>query len=321
MKDSDKCTHCHLCRQHCAFLKKYEMDIGDTERLKELAYHCFLCGECSRVCPEKIDGRSMVLNMRRSEVEENNGRCPEKGYTMILAEKKNYLFRNKRHTEGKSILFPGCNFPSFYPGTTRKIIQILQKEADMGVLFDCCGKPVEELGLHAQAKQSIGHINDSLAAAGAEEVVMLCPNCYYFLKDKLKVRVTSIYEKLSQLGIGWQIEGIIHYFPPCPDREQRQWVTWVRPFLMEEPVALQGVQCCGLGGCAGIKEPDLSMDMARRITGQENGRVYTYCASCAGNLTRSGCQNVTHFLTEILQCGEQPDIRRSVINRMRTKFW
>ena len=41
--DSSKCTHCHLCQKNCLFLEKYKLDIGDTEKLNELLYHCFLC--------------------------------------------------------------------------------------------------------------------------------------------------------------------------------------------------------------------------------------------------------------------------------------
>ena len=39
------------------------------------------------------------------------------------------------------------------------------------------------------------------------KIVILCPNCYYFLKDKLEIQVLSIYEKLSQLGIGQKVDG------------------------------------------------------------------------------------------------------------------
>ena len=41
VKDADKCIHCHVCQENCSFLKKYGLDIGDTEKLNKLAYHCF----------------------------------------------------------------------------------------------------------------------------------------------------------------------------------------------------------------------------------------------------------------------------------------
>lgn len=321
IKDADQCIHCHICRKNCSFLEKYHIDIGDTVRLKELAYHCFLCGTCTAVCPIGIDGRGVILGMRQAEVEQNHGRCREKGYAMLLAEKQNYLFRNERHITGKSVLFPGCNFPSFYPRTAKKLIQILRQKAGMGLLLDCCGKPVGELGLKAREEQVVRGIDASLLRAGAEEVVMICPNCYDFLKDRLNVKVVSIYEKLSELGMGAQVEGKASLFLPCPDREQRQWVSWLEPFLKETPDIIEGTQCCGLGGCAGGREPELAADMARRVKEQGYGHVYTYCASCAGNLTRNGCEGVTHLLTGILETREQPDTGKSMINRAMTKFW
>lgn len=318
--EGNTCTHCHLCQSHCSFLGKYGIDIGDTVRLKELAYHCFLCRTCSAVCPVGIDGRKIILDIRQKSVEENQGKCGEVGYRLLLAEKQNYVFRNKRHIAGKSVLFPGCNFPSFYPDTTKKLIRILKSQGEMGVLFDCCGKPVAELGLKEQEVAIINRLNKMLDEGGIEEVVMVCPNCYDFLKDKLNARVVSIYEKLSQLGIGHQIEGSVPLFLPCPDREKRQWISFLSDFLKEKSEVIDGVQCCGLGGCAGVKEPELAKGMAIQIREQGYERVYTYCASCAGSLTRNGCSKVVHFLPEILDNHESADVSRSILNRMMTKF-
>ena len=35
VKDADKCIHCHVCQENCSFLKKYGLDIGDTEKLNK----------------------------------------------------------------------------------------------------------------------------------------------------------------------------------------------------------------------------------------------------------------------------------------------
>ena len=35
--DVSECIHCHVCQKHCEFLKKYGIDIGDTEKLKKLS--------------------------------------------------------------------------------------------------------------------------------------------------------------------------------------------------------------------------------------------------------------------------------------------
>lgn len=67
------CTHCGICTENCGFLKKYDLTIGDIEKLSRLAYHCFLCGKCSKVCPQGIDGREAVLQIRRQQVKEAGG--------------------------------------------------------------------------------------------------------------------------------------------------------------------------------------------------------------------------------------------------------
>ena len=241
----EACTHCHVCQNQCEFLEKYGIDIGDTEKLKELSYHCFLCGKCTEVCPENIDGREYILNLRREKVEKSGGTLEEKGYGMLLKEKKDYIYRNYRHAQGESILFPGCNFPSFYPKTMKKLVKLL-KEHGIGVAYDCCGKPIAELGLEVDEKRIIQRINDEFEKRGVEEVIMLCPNCYTFLKPYLKVKVTDIYAKLEELGIGEKNLESGKVFLPCPDREKREILASAERFVKGSLELVKGVQCCGL---------------------------------------------------------------------------
>lgn len=315
---AEACVHCHLCRKNCAFLEKYGIDIGDTEKLRDLAYHCFLCGTCGRVCPKGIDGREIVLDMRREQVEENGGRPAGKGYGQILWEKEEYRFRNYRNVRGKSALFPGCNFPSFYPGTTRHLASLLEREADMGIIFDCCGKPVAELGMRKQEETIIKELDRRLEEAGVRELIMVCPNCYHFLKNRLHVQIVSVYEKLKELGMGQRVRGRKQIFPPCPDRGTLELLDQIRPFLTEEPDILGESQCCGLGGCGAIREPEL----AKRMSGQlgREGEIAVYCASCGGNYARQGYET-RHILTEILGTRESADTKFSLLNRIKTKYW
>ena len=113
MKEAVKsCTHCGICTENCGFLKKYDLTIGDTEKLFRLAYHCFLCGKCSEVCPQGIDGREMVLQIRRQQVKAAGGRIPEKGYGMLLWEKEDYKFCRYTGT-GKRHCFSAVTFLLF----------------------------------------------------------------------------------------------------------------------------------------------------------------------------------------------------------------
>ncbi|MFT4105091.1 MAG: (Fe-S)-binding protein [Lacrimispora sp.] len=318
--DPSACTHCHVCRHNCLFLEKYKIDIGDVKELEELAYHCFLCGRCSQVCPEGIDGREIILRMRQEQVRENQGKLREKGYGMVVKEKQNYLFRNYGQGMKKTVLFPGCSFPSYYPETTEYLAKLFREELDGGIVFDCCGKPIAELGLKKQEQKIIERIEEGLREKGVEEVVTMCPNCYDFLKPRLNIKIVSIYQKLQELGIGKVIEEKLTVFPPCPDRESRELLGHIRAFLKEDPDIISDVQCCGLGGCAGKKEKDLADEMVRGIFREKEETVYTYCASCSGNFVRNGYDGTKHILLEILEREERPDTGRSVVNRLKAKY-
>lgn len=325
--DASSCIHCHICQMNCDFLSKYKIDIGDRKQLEELAYHCFLCGRCTQVCPIGIDGREEIMNIRREQSGEKKGNPGKKGYGLLLLEKKDYLFRNYRNCNGKTVLFPGCNFPSFYPETTKKMAKLLGEAAGMGVVYDCCGKPIAELGMEKQEEKIIREMDKRLKKHGITEMVTMCPNCYDFLKPRLSVNVVNIYEKMKELGLGNQIPGGVSVFTPCPDREKKEWLQSIRSFLKEECSVIESVQCCGLGGCAGVKEPELARGMAGKLAEEiakrkkkDSGLLYVYCASCAGNLARNGCGNVRHVLSEILDVHEKPDTGRSMLNRMKTKL-
>ena len=317
--DPSACVHCHLCQKNCAFLGKYGIDIGDVCKLEPLAYHCFLCGTCSQVCPKGIDGREIILNIRRRQVRENKGRVKEKGYSMLIKEKKEYLFQNYRNGRYRSVLFPGCNFPSFYPETTRMLADLLWEKDEVGIIFDCCGKPVAELGMEEDAQKIAERIDHKLQSMQVEELIMVCPNCYAYLKDRLSVKVVMIYDKLRELGIGKEIEEKLRIFPPCPDRGTMEILDTIRPFLKEEPETITESQCCGLGGCAGQKGSDLAVEMVK--TAAAGGSVCTYCASCSGSFARKGFDQADHILLKILGSTEKPDTGKSMINRMKTKYW
>lgn len=314
---TENCIHCGLCTRKCAFLQKYDLDLRSFAERPALAYHCFLCGDCALVCPKKIDGRAVALELRRGTVEGNGGKIAEKGYTALIGEKKNYLFRNQKGAGKKSVLFPGCNFPSFFPETTEYLAKLLKETADIGVWYDCCGKPISELGL-----AEVDTLKQRIAKLGIEELIVLCPNCYHFLKPRQDIPVVSIYDKLRELGLGGKIvEDKVHLFVPCPDKAGLELEKSLLPFINGEWENIRGVQCCGLGGCAAGKEPEISASFAASLKEKDYPNVYTYCASCAGKLRRSGVENVHHVLVDILGTGEQSELSmKSLWNRAKHRF-
>ena len=302
---AESCIHCGRCTRCCAFLDKYHIDLQGLAARPELAWSCFLCGDCLRVCPKDIDGREISLCQRRQAMA--SGGRPPRGCGLMLVEKRRYLFRSYRRGSTPCVLFPGCSFPSFFPKTTRRLARLLWETAGIGTVFDCCGKPVSELGLARDEARILHTLARRLHARGVRELVTVCPNCYHFLRPRLDIPVVSIYEKLTQLGLGQPVDcPELTMFLPCPDKGGRELLTQLSPFVTGRITPVSGVQCCGLGGCASCREPELAHSFRQRTAEQAGAGVYTYCASCAGILKRDGCPNVRHILPAILGMEESP---------------
>ena len=319
VRDASACVHCHKCRDNCSFLSKYGIDIGDTPRLRELAYHCFLCGKCTEVCPINIDGRETVLEFRRERAGGTEKSDIEKTYRAALGEKRNYKFRNWKHAVSGSVFFPGCNFPSLFPKTCSTAIKLFERHG-IGTVFECCGKPVGELGFEEDEDRIISEINARLKENKVDEIIVACPNCRAFFGDRLNVKVTGVYAKLKELGEGRELDMDAKLFLPCPDRKGDEWIEEIKGFVKGDISFVEGVQCCGLGGNAILKEKELSQGFTEEFKSQNPGQVYTYCASCTGRIVRNGFKSINHILPLVLGTGETPDTAKSYLNRVFTKF-
>jgi fumarate reductase (CoM/CoB) subunit B len=316
----EDCIHCGKCTSSCEFLKKYNIDLYDFSKRKDLAYHCFMCEKCASVCPYNINGKKISLKLREEIVDSNNGKILDGSYKGLLLEKNPYKFVNYRRGKKKSVVFTGCNFPAFYPKTTNYLMRLF-RNYDIGIIYDCCGKPIEELGLKEDTERGIKKINDYIEKNKVEEMIMLCPDCYHFLKGRLNVEIVSIYKELRELELGRKIEKSLPMYYPCPDRENKEILNDIRYFLKEkEQHAFPDTQCCGLGGCASVKEVDISIKLAKSVQSTEYKELYTYCASCIGNFRRKGLPNAFHVLPEILEVKEEVPLDfRPLLNRALCK--
>lgn len=312
---ADACVHCGKCRENCAFLDKYEMDLGDVTKSQEHVYGCFLCGNCDRVCPAGISGRQLFQNLRRMQV--RDGKLEEKPYSFVLKEKKEYKFRNYRNATAGRVLFPGCNFPSMFPKTNRKIADLC-KAKGIGTVYDCCGKPIAELGLYRDEERIVNRISRELESRDIDEVITTCPNCYYFLKERIPQRVRSIYEVLPELVSEISVPKDIEIQIPCPDRTDREWYDGICKLLGYEPAVTSAEQCCGLGGMASAEEPELAKKFGEGLT-SSGLRNTTFCASCAGQYARNG-KEIRHVLSLLLGMEEAPATKTSYLNRVKTKY-
>lgn len=319
IRSAADCIHCHLCQKNCAFLSKYGIDIGDTDKLRELAYHCFLCGKCTQVCPVHIDGRETILEFRRQRASSSEISSIEKTYKGLIGEKRNYRYRNWKHATSGSVFFPGCNFPSQFPKTAAAASKEFAKHG-IGTVYECCGKPIAELGLADDEQRIIDDIRRRLQENNITEIITGCPNCRNFFGDRLGIKVTGIFAKFSELGIGNKIQRDISLYIPCPDRQDNIWLDEIRPFVGGEISFVEGLQCCGLGGSAGVYEPAIASGFTDVLRNAETDNMVTYCASCVGQFRRKGFRSIDHLLPLVLGTDEKPDIMKSYFNRMLTKI-
>lgn len=318
------CIHCNKCVKKCDFLTKYNMDLHEFSKRDDLAYNCFLCNDCKIVCPKDIDGSKISLALRNSWKDKN---YIEKKYKALLFEKKNYIFKNYKHSNTKSILFPGCNFSSFYPNAVKKIADIFRKEYNIGIAFDCCGKPIAELGMKEYKNNIIKNLEKNMELYGIEEIITLCPNCYYFLKPRISIKIVTIYEKIFELGI--KISNVdfpeeINLFLPCPDKESKfikESILKLIPQYKDNIREINDINCCGLGGCAIVNERDIAKGFIEKLKSKNLNNLYVYCATCAGNFNRNKINNVRHLLLDFLNIKENISDKTSLLNRAKFKFY
>lgn len=303
--DYERCIECGRCTDNCVFLKKYDINLKDYSSLKDLAFNCYLCDRCKEVCPVDISGARLSLDLRQASIEEGYN-LSENGYKMLVKEKKDYIFKNYKKVSSKQVFFPGCNFPAYFPKATKKVIQVLKNDFGISTIFDCCGKPMADL----RSKDELfvkENLIKRLKDHGVEELILICPNCYYYLKENSDIRVSMIYEKeeiMESLLVDKASKREGKLFIPCPDRKTReiydQLTRYTQAFEFTE---IEDIQCCGAGGCAGIKEKDLSKKLQDDFLkyGEE---IFVYCATCAGMITKSN-ENVNHLFCKLIGSEEK----------------
>ena len=314
-KARSECTFCGECSEGCRFLSKYDIVIGDLEELDGRKWSCFLCGRCSRVCPQGIDGMQVVWDMRFIEAATRGSIKTLRRGGLYCLEKIRYPFQNY-HRAKRLSFFPGCSFLSNLPRTTEKVYELLRESVDAGIVFDCCGSPVHELGLGDIASDIVGRLSERFSRHGVEEILTACPHCYELLNGRIPQKVFTVYDALTKDQL--KPIGEMKLYPPCPDRRMGYpMLESLKGLLSHKPSLEQRSQCCGLGGNAAREEPELASELAMDVAASD---VVSYCASCAYAMdSMAGCSG-RHVLSMLVGVDETADSGTSFSNRVRSKF-
>lgn len=282
--------------------------------------------------------------------------------SILKWEKKHYKFKNYRGAKridgirenkcpdgGGAALFFGCSYPSHYPATTKSLSDTY-KILGIGTIYDCCGVPLEHIGLKDEKNAVIQSIDKRLQKANITRLIVVCPNCYYNLHGNIKAEVVTIYESLGNI----QKEGFIKFYPPnfapealinkanpyqeekepepmhyqiylpCNDRVSKRFIQDMKWYIGDDITFVTGVSCCGLGPSAKKQAPGYTKRQGGKlntyIEETNNSDIYVYCAACSATFTRTSQANVQHLLNVILDSAEMPKLKYSFLNRIRFKF-
>ncbi|MDP3479885.1 MAG: (Fe-S)-binding protein [Desulfoprunum sp.] len=304
---AETCDSCGLCQRDCSFLQKYGLpgDIADEypaepERIQLMSFSCSLCGLCAAVCPVGLDPSRMFLDLRREAYTLGRGHC--RGHNGLLAYERRgtsqryswYSLPEDCHT----VFFPGCNLPGSRPEKTEKLYDsLLQVDATIGIVLDCCAKPSHDLGRQQDFERLFFELRDYLLAAGVTTVIVACPNCHkIFSEYGGGLAVTTIYEHIVQRGMG---TGVMQNVPvtlhdPCAVRFAAGLHVAVRTLLQQQGLTVQEMPhnrehtfCCGEGGAVGARDGALAEKWTSRRAQEAEGRlIVTYCAGCTNLLQR-----------------------------------
>jgi Fe-S oxidoreductase len=321
-KFSEECIQCGACLNTCTLLNDLGLTPGEIanviiqdhvdEACLAAIQRCDLCGRCSQECLVNLDPSDMIKAAR--EVLILKGKINPEDYDSMLVDRDWNFFSIYRETYGidyhdlftinsEAIFFPGCTLMCYSPELTRAAFKWLQGTGlEVGFSDLCCGKPLDSIGLTADADHYLDRLRNQIKAAGASQLITACPNCEAHLKAYLTgVEVRSIYSMLLEAGIHLEGTTKLTFHDSCPDRHNIINPENVRKLLAGYPqveMASHGKDaiCCGSGGIVSMVDPDLCSARARR-------RMAEFSAAGA-DVCITSCMACYHRLGGVSQLGQ-----------------
>ncbi len=336
---SSACIECDLCKEECAFLRKYGKpkeiaDRYDPSRKEDeaMAFECSLCGLCTSVCPEGIDSAGLFLQMRREAVRRGGGDYPEhaalRGYERRGASRTYSYYGLPEGCD--TVFFPGCTLSGTRsPKVVLAYQRLKEKIPSLGIVLDCCMKPSHDLGREEHFTAMFEEMRDYLAEQGIKRVLIACPNCHRMFARYAKAFSTkSIYEVLAEDGTdgAGPITDTVTVHDPCVIRFEEEIHKSVRQLIMgkgykieEMPHTGKRTLCCGEGGAVAALAPDLAGNWGRLRQDEAAGRkVVTYCAGCANILAK---RVPTAHVLDTLWAGEAGAGGKAKVTKAPFTYW
>lgn len=299
----DNCINCGKCTSNCPFLSKYNINLKDFTDREDLAYSCFECNKCEYLCPKDLNGKYISLLLRKKNPK----------YKFVKLTKDRYPFRNLTNTKKSSpdLLYLGCNFPAFYPETSKVLIKLF-KDNNFTFSIDCCRKPAASSGYK---EENSPNLEKEIKELEVKRIVTACPNCYHYLDGKYNAEVISIYKWLEEYDYIIDIEKECNVFFPCSDRYNREIFEVIKRHAPKWNDKFVSTNCCGAGGLASKIEKNIAEEMTASI---QNEEIYTYCATCSMRFSKYN--KVHHFASAFIGIDEDVDTN-FFKNALKAKFY
>jgi fumarate reductase (CoM/CoB) subunit B len=201
-------------------------------------------------------------------------------------ERQAFLGKNFA-TSSETALFLGCT-SSLIPRIQKMATSAISLLEDTGTSFrllpkeSCCGYILYTMGDVEAAKEVAEKNMLMFEEEGVKRLVTACPGCYHAFKSFYPLRgveVRHILEVIEPKKLPRDLTLTIHY----PDHlNQLKGIT--RRMLKDNNVHRTHYPCCGVNLIS--YAPELSTEIARKMIGESNGPLVTYCPSCYLILSR-----------------------------------
>lgn len=295
------CNACGSCLGGCAFLERHgapgriaTQGLAGSPDLFSAAFACSLCGWCEETCPQGLPVAGMFLELRRQAVRAGRGRflahLPLLWYEALGSSP---LLTGYFLPAGcTTVLFPGCALPGLRPRVTYRLFRLLQQRIpNLGLVFDCCGKPSHDLGRQGRFEKELSRKIKAMRDYGVKRIVTACPSCLQiFRRYGHGLVIEAVYSHLGDYEFAGQKHRGLGYtlHDPCAVRDDPDMHRAVRQLMAAMGLPLtemahnrEKTYCCGKGGAAVCSDRNTDRGWRQKRLAEAGGlNLVTYCAGC-----------------------------------------
>jgi glutamate synthase (NADPH/NADH) small chain len=339
MLEAQRCLQCECmeCVKVCQYLedfgkypRKYVREIYNnlsivqgTRHANKFINSCSVCGLCAEVCPTDVDMGEIVLDARRTMVEQ--GRMPPTAHDFALRDmqfsngEKFAMAKNPPGADKSNyVLFPGCQLSASSPQHVEKLYGHLTSslpDDPVGLMLGCCGSPARWAGRTDLFDETMSWWRGELQAMGNPTVVLPCSSCFQVFKTALPdVEIVSLWELLDDKGIvpetAVEAPRTVSIHDPCTTRHEtgvhdsiRRMVTDMGYEIDELEASREKTSCCSYGGHTWLANRDLSNRIIERRISENDADYVTYCAMCRDFFAAKGKRTL-----HVLDLMFEPDV-------------